>query len=71
MKVVKSILYGYAGAILAGLLVAIAGVTLGLPEPTIVAAAGPTGLVFGLLGLSWVWWRPLAQKAKIRRRDER
>ncbi|HSR71839.1 MAG TPA: hypothetical protein VLL72_05600 [Kiloniellales bacterium] len=71
MKVVKSILYGYAGAILAGLLVAIAGVTFGLPEPMIVAAAGPTGLVFGLLGLSWVWWRPLVHKAKIRRRDGR
>ncbi len=59
-KIVKSVVWGYAGAILAGLLIAVVGVVFGLSEATIAAAAAPTGIVFGLLGLSLVWLRPTA-----------
>ncbi len=63
-KVVKSVACGYAGAVLAGLIVAVIGVAFGLSEATVAAAAAPTGVVFGVLGLSLVWWRPAA--ARIR-----
>ena len=56
-KIFKSVAWGYAGAVLAGLLIAVVGVVFGLSEET-VAAAAPTGIVFGLLGLSLVWLRP-------------
>ncbi len=57
-KIVKSVVWGYAGAVLAGLLIAVVGVVFGLSEETVAATAAPTGLVFGLLGLSLVWLRP-------------
>ncbi|MHA1538541.1 MAG: hypothetical protein ACTSUD_13390 [Alphaproteobacteria bacterium] len=59
-KIVKSVVWGYAGAVLAGLLIAVFGVIFGLSEATIAATAAPTGIVFGLLGLSLVWLRPTA-----------
>ena len=57
-KIFKSVAWGYAGAVLAGLLIAVVGVVFGLSEETVAAAAAPTGIVFGLLGLSLVWLRP-------------
>ena len=57
-KVVRSVLCGYAGAVFAGLIVAVIGVAFGLSEETVAAAAAPTGFVFGVLGLSLVWWWP-------------
>jgi hypothetical protein len=67
-KIVKSVVWGYAGAVLAGLLIAVVGVVFGLSEATIAAAAAPTGIVFGLLGLSLVWLRPTASaKTAIKR----
>jgi hypothetical protein len=50
------------------LLIAVVGVVFGLSEATIAATAAPTGIVFGLLGLSLVWLRPAASaKAATRR----
>ncbi len=60
MRVVRSVIYGYLGAILGGLLVAIVGVAMGFSEASIAAASVPTGVVFGALGLSLMWWRPIA-----------
>ncbi len=57
-KIIKSVAWGYAGAVLAGLLIAVIGVAFGLSEETVAATAAPTGIVFGLLGLSLVWLRP-------------
>ncbi len=57
-KLVKSVVCAYAGAVLAGLIVAVIGVVLGLSEATVAATAAPTGVVFGMLGLSLVWWWP-------------
>ncbi len=63
-KVVKSVACGYAGAVLAGLIVAIIGVAFGLSEVTVAAAAAPTGVVFGMLGLSLVWWWPAVARVR-------
>lgn len=64
MRFVWSVIYGYLGAILGGLLVAIVGIALGLSQESIVAASVPTGVVFGALGLTLLWWRPLAERAR-------
>lgn len=65
MKVLRSVIYGYLGAILGGLLVAVVGVALGLSHQSIAAASVPTGTIFGILGLSVLWWRPLAQRVRL------
>ena len=65
MRVVRSLIYGYLGAILAGLLVAVVGLVVGLSPESIAAASVPTGVVFGVVGLSLVWWRPLAERMRI------
>ena len=65
MRVIRSVIYGYLGAILGGLVVAVVGIALGLSEASITAASVPTGVVFGVLGLSLIWWRPLAQRAGL------
>jgi hypothetical protein len=67
-KIVKSVVWGYAGAILAGLLIAVVGVVFGLSEATIAATAAPTGIVFGLLGLSLVWLRPTVSAKTVAKR---
>lgn len=68
MRVVRSLIYGYLGAILAGLLVAVVGFVAGLSPDAIAAASVPTGVVFGALGLSLVWWRPIAERVRIEAR---
>ena len=65
-KVVKSIAYGYAAAALGGLAVGLLGTGFGLSEATVVVAAVPTGIVFGTIGVSMAWWRPVL--AHFRRR---
>ncbi len=66
-KIFKSVAWGYAGAVIAGLLIAVVGVVFGLSEETVAAAAAPTGIVFGMLGLSLVWLRPTRapRRAKV------
>ena len=64
MRIVRSLIYGYLGAILAGLLVAVVGFVAGLSPDAIAAASVPTGVVFGALGLSLVWWRPIAERLR-------
>lgn len=68
VKIVKSVAWGYAGAVIAGLLIAIVGVVFGLSEETVAAAAVPTGIVFGMLGLSLVWLRPQRASQRSSRR---
>jgi len=65
MRVVKSVIYGYLGAILGGLLVAVVGLAMGLSEASITAASVPTGVVFGAIGLSLIWWRPIAERTRV------
>lgn len=62
MRLLRSVIYGYLGAVLGGLVVAVVGVALGYSETAIAAASVPTGVVFGVLGLSLLWWRPIAQR---------
>ncbi len=61
--VIRSLCYGYLGAILAGLVI---GVAAGLPQDTIVTAAPPVGIVMGLTGLSLPWLRPALTRARRR-----
>ena len=68
MRVVRSVIYGYLGAILGGVLVAVVGLSMGLSEASIVAVSMPTGIVFGALGLTMLWWRPLAARSLVRAR---
>ena len=70
-RVVGSVACGYAGAVLAGLVVAIVGVAFGLNEETVLAAAAPTGIIFGVLGLSLMWWRPVVARLTRPRRMSR
>ncbi len=65
-KIVKSVAWGYAGAVIAGLLIAVIGVVLGLSEATVAAAAAPTGIIFGMLGLSLVWLRPARRSVRAK-----
>jgi len=65
MRIIRSVIYGYLGAMLGGLLVAVVGIVLGLSQASIAAASVPTGVVFGVLGLSLIWWRPIAQRAGL------
>ncbi len=64
MRVVRSVIYGYLGAILGGLLVAVVGLAMGFSEASITAASVPTGVVFGAIGLSLIWWRPIAERGR-------
>lgn len=66
MTIIKSVIYGYMGAILAGLVIAVVGVGFGLSQEAVAAAAMPTGIVFGLVGLSAAWWRPALARIKSR-----
>ena len=52
MRVLRSLLYGYAGAVLAGLLVAVAGVGFELSHETVISGATIFGIIFGSAGLS-------------------
>ncbi len=65
MRVVRSLIYGYLGAILGGLLVAVVGLAMGFSEASIAAASVPTGVVFGALGLSLMWWRPIIKRTRV------
>lgn len=65
MRVVRSVIYGYLGAILGGLLVAVVGVAMGFSQESITAASVPTGVVFGAIGLSLIWWRPIAERNRV------
>ncbi len=71
MRVVRAVIYGYLGAILGGLLVAVIGIAVGFPEESIVAASVPTGVVFGAIGLSLIWWRPIAERSRVSARRPR
>ena len=68
MRVLRSLLYGYAGAVFAGLLVAVAGVGFELSHDTVISSATIFGTIFGAAGLTLAWWRPLAA-ARARRRN--
>ena len=58
--VFRSLLYGWLGAILAGLAVGVTGVAFGMPTESVVAVSAPMGVVMGILGLSLPWVRQRA-----------
>ena len=69
MTVLRSVLYGYLGAILAGVVVAVIATALGVPVDSAAVAAAPAGIVFGTIGLLLPWRR--AALATVRRHRRR
>jgi hypothetical protein len=59
VRIIKALLYGYAGAVLAGLIVALAGAGFDLSFGTVVSSASFSGAAFGILGFTLPWWQPL------------
>lgn len=53
----RSLLYGWLGAILAGVAVGVTGVAFGMSTESVVAVSAPMGVVMGVLGLSLPWVR--------------
>ncbi|MFQ5775970.1 MAG: hypothetical protein ACE5GS_15725 [Kiloniellaceae bacterium] len=66
MRIVKSVVCGYMGAVVGGLAVAVLAVALDLSADAAASAAVPAGIVCGALGLGWPWRRAVA--VRIRRR---
>ena len=66
MTALRSVLYGYLGAVAAGLFVGLAAAPFGIPSDTVATAAVPVGIVFGTLGLLLPWRH--AALATVRRR---
>lgn len=62
--IIRSLCYGYFGAALGGLAIGVAGAIFGTSLDTIVAAASPTGIVTGMLGLSLPWVRRVAVRIR-------
>ncbi len=57
MTVLRSLLYGYLGAILGGLVVAVVALPLDASMGTAASAASVTGMMFGMFGLMLPWRR--------------
>ena len=55
MTLIRSIVYGYLGAILGGLAVAVVAMPLHASMETVAGAASVTGIVLGLMGLMLPW----------------
>ena len=73
MTIIRSVAYGYVGAVLAGAVAAMVGMLLGLSEQSVVAAAAPAGLVIGTIGLCLPWRHAIAARVRALRgrRDPR
>ena len=68
MTIIRSILYGYLGAILGGLAVAIVALPLNASTETAAQAATITGMIFGILGLMRPWRHARLAPAPAKRR---
>ena len=68
MTIIRSILYGYLGAILGGLVVAAVALPLNTSMETTAQAATVMGMVFGLLGLMRPWRQAAAASTRSARR---
>lgn len=62
MLVLKSLLWGYVGAVLAGLAIAVAGALFGMSAESVVTASAPAGMVCGIAGFSLVWCRAVTMQ---------
>jgi hypothetical protein len=51
MTAIRSLVYGYLGAVIAGVMVAAVAATFGVPADAAAKAAVPAGVVFGTIGL--------------------
>ncbi len=61
----RSLLFGYLGAVLAGLIVGVVGVVGAVMDATPASVAGtatPIGIAAGIMAFSLTWIRPLAAR---------
>ncbi len=66
MTIIRSLIYGYLGAILGGLVVAVIAAPLQTSIETVAGAAAVTGVVFGFMGLLLPWRQTLAAPVRAR-----
>ena len=69
VRIIKALLYGYLGAVLAGLLVALAGTSLDFSYGAIVSSASLSGAALGVIGFTLPWWQPMIAARSHSRRD--
>lgn len=67
MTIIRSLIYGYLGAIIGGLAVAVVAVPLQASLEAAAGAAAVTGVVFGLFGLLLPWRQALMVPVRARR----
>ena len=67
MTIVRSLVYGYLGAVLGGLGVALVAVPFGISYAEAAGTAVPVGIVMGTLGLALPWGRVALARARGRR----
>ena len=60
--ILKSLLFGYLGAVLAGLIVGIVGAVVEASPAVVASTASPIGIAAGVLAFSVPWLRPLAAR---------
>ncbi len=58
----KSLLFGYIGAMLAGLIVGIVGAVVEASPAVVAGTASPIGIAAGVVAFSVPWLRPLAAR---------
>ena len=58
----KSLLFGYLGAMLAGLIVGIVGAIVEASPAVVAGTASPIGIAAGVVAFSATWLRPLAAR---------
>jgi energy-converting hydrogenase Eha subunit A len=67
MTAIRSVVYGYLGAVIAGVVVAAIAAMFGVPTDAAAKAAVPAGVVFGTIGLLL----PLRRAALVSVRERR
>jgi MFS superfamily sulfate permease-like transporter len=67
VTIIRSLIYGYLGAIIGGLAVAVVAVPLQASLEAAAGAAAVTGVVFGLFGLLLPWRQALMVPVRARR----
>lgn len=69
MIVIRALCYAYGGALLAGLAMAVLGLSTGMSTDTVATAAAPVGMVAGMTGMSLPFLRRAIKqrRARVRR----
>ena len=66
MIVIRALCYGYGGALLAGLAMAVLGLSTGMTTDTVATAAAPVGMAAGMTAFSLPFLRRALQQRRVR-----